>query len=260
MSRKKINTSTKEKQVKKCSVEWCDRKHKAKGYCRLHYDQFTNFGKILEQKGPRKCAIDGCDGKYYAKGHCVKHYKQIWECGQTLERTKFDPNEFIFEGSICKIQIYDQKNRPTCYAIIDADDYEKVKKYKWSFNHKTKTVAGSAPNYKPRIYLSRLIMDVIDPQLEVDHKNHDKLDNRKENLRPCFHSQNQKNLKILKNNTSGYKGVSWCTRANQWRARIHVNGEEIHLGLFSSKKQAARAYNRASKKYHGEFGLLNVIE
>lgn len=217
------------------------------------------FNDSKPEKQIRKCSVEGCETQYYAKGHCFKHYSQIRNYGKIFKRTKFDPNEFIFEDEICKIQIYDRKNNPKCQAIIDTEDYERVKDYKWHFNHKTQTVGGSLPNSNSKIYISRLIMNVTDPQTEVDHKNHDKLDNRKQNLRICSRSQNQKNQRILKSNTSGYKGVSWCPKSNKWVSKISVNNKTVHLGLFTDKKQAAHAYNRASKKYHGEFGLINTL-
>jgi hypothetical protein len=44
---------------------------------------------------------------------------------------------------------------------------------------------------------------------------------------------------------------------NRWRARIRVNGKRISLGLFKDEIEAAKAYDRAARKYHGEFASLN---
>jgi len=93
----------------------------------------------------------------------------------------------------------------------------------------------------------------------IDHKNRDRSDNRILNLRECTQLQNQKNRGLTIVNKSGYKGVSWHKSKNRWRAGITVDGESIHLGSFTCKHEAAKAYNEAALKYHGEFAYLNVI-
>ena len=91
--------------------------------------------------------------------------------------------------------------------------------------------------------------------MEVDHINGDKLDNRKENLRVCTHRENGKNQKISINNTSGYKGV--FANHKNWQAVIGVDGKPIYLGTYPSPEKAAEAYDVAAKKYHGDFANLN---
>jgi hypothetical protein len=91
----------------------------------------------------------------------------------------------------------------------------------------------------------------------ADHWNHDTLDNRRNNLRKCTHSQNQWNQKRSKRNTSGFKGVTWEKRRGKWHAQIRVNGKQKYLGEFLSIEDAARAYDRAAEMYHGEFGVKN---
>ena len=96
--------------------------------------------------------------------------------------------------------------------------------------------------------------------LFIDHINRNGLDNRKNNLRVCSKSQNMMNTLIPKNNTSGYKGVSWSKRDKKWMAYIKIKNKFNNLGYFNIKEQAALAYNDAAKKYHGEFARLNKIE
>lgn len=88
---------------------------------------------------------------------------------------------------------------------------------------------------------------------EVDHINGDPSDNRWCNLRAATHSQNLKNMKLHKTNTSGFKGVSWCSYGKSWRASIKVNGKNLRLGRFKTPEEAAQAYNLAADEYHGEF-------
>jgi len=94
----------------------------------------------------------------------------------------------------------------------------------------------------------------------LDHRNRNKLDNRRKNIRAANGSTNQANQNLSKNNKSGYKGVSWFKSMRTWRAAICVRRKSIHLGLFTNKKHAARAYNDAARKYFGAFAHLNRIQ
>ena len=92
--------------------------------------------------------------------------------------------------------------------------------------------------------------------------NGDSLDNRKSNLRICTHAQNSKNLKVRKDNTSGFKGVCFTKerwRGKRWCAYINSNNKRIGLGRFLTKEEAALKYNEAVEKYHGEFGRMNTL-
>ena len=95
--------------------------------------------------------------------------------------------------------------------------------------------------------------------LVVDHINHNGLDNRKANLRHATRVQNNRNRLIIKRKgaSSKYKGVSWRKRKKRWHARIHVNGRYKFLGYFKEEINAAKAYDKAAKKYHKEFASLN---
>lgn len=95
---------------------------------------------------------------------------------------------------------------------------------------------------------------------QIDHINGIRNDNRIKNLRPCTTMQNAHNQGIPKNNTSGYKRVCWVGSRQKWSANIVLNQENIHLGYFICKHEAARSYNRAALKYYGEFAWLNKIE
>ncbi len=88
----------------------------------------------------------------------------------------------------------------------------------------------------------------------VDHINGDPSDNRLANLRLATQSQNSRNRGTPKNNTSGFKGVSWHSQLNKWTVRIKKpEGKYLYLGLFDTKKAAADAYQRAVQELHGEF-------
>ena len=107
------------------------------------------------------------------------------------------------------------------------------------------------------IYLHRVIMDTP-AGMNVDHKDHDKSNNRRANLRNCTYSENARN-QLPQGGSSRYKGVCWDNRDKKWRADIQHNGKGIYLGLFTDDLDAAEAYDRAAVKYHGEFACLNNI-
>ena len=100
-----------------------------------------------------------------------------------------------------------------------------------------------------RIYMHRLI-NKPSVGFEIDHINRNKLDNRKENLRIVTRSQNQMNRVIQKNNTSGYKGITWNQKRKKWQAQIMVNYKCIILGCFVEIKYAIIARKKAELIYH----------
>jgi hypothetical protein len=93
----------------------------------------------------------------------------------------------------------------------------------------------------------------------LDHVNLNGLDNRRINLRPATPGQNSANRALLRNNKSGYKGVSWGRSERKWVACIGDNGRSKRLGAFDDPVEAARAYNRAALEAWGEFARLNPV-
>jgi hypothetical protein len=104
-----------------------------------------------------------------------------------------------------------------------------------------------------RVILSRMLGRELLPSEEVDHINLNGLDNRRNNLRLATRFQNAHNMGLQKNNTSGYKGVSWDKNHCKWFSKITVNKKQIYLGLYETVEEAFLAYCNAAKKYHGEF-------
>lgn len=91
------------------------------------------------------------------------------------------------------------------------------------------------------------------PAEHIDHINGDKTDNRVENLREATNAENMQNRAAPRNNTSGYKGVSWHKRDRKWRAKIQVDGKRRYLGHFDTPEEAHAAYCEAAREHHGEF-------
>lgn len=95
------------------------------------------------------------------------------------------------------------------------------------------------------------------PRLAIDHINGDKSDNRIGNLRLATHAQNLQNRGPFRRNVSGYKGVSFNRRSGKFLAAFRHNGEKYDLGYFDNGEEAARAYDAAVSRVHGEFAYLN---
>lgn len=145
------------------------------------------------------------------------------------------------------------------FALVDASDYERINRFAW---HCTTAPGRSA--YAKRQVSRGVFMPMQNEVLSaqpgeiVDHIDRNGLDNRRSNLRRATPSQNQFNSKRRRDNTSGYKGV--CTARKRWRAEIKANGKRIRLGTFGTPEEAARAYNAAALRLHGQFALLNKID
>ncbi len=94
------------------------------------------------------------------------------------------------------------------------------------------------------------------PVDELDHINGNKLDNRIDNLRPATRAQNIVTEGVRKNNTSGFKGITWEPQNRLWRARIGNGERRVNLGRFKRIEDAYAAYCVAAKAMHGEFARL----
>lgn len=150
------------------------------------------------------------------------------------------------------------------YCIVDDEDFIELSKYKW---HARKAGSGfvAARGYwdkkQKRVrteLMTRYVMKANNNQ-QVDHINHNTLDNRKCNLRLCSPIENCQNRLIRCDNSSGYKGVSLKRESKKWGAHIYNHGKQIFLGYFTNKIDAAIAYNEAAIKYFGNYASLNNI-
>ena len=149
------------------------------------------------------------------------------------------------------------------YAIVDLEDYDRLRKYKWYAQKNIHTIyavrslTNGKKEKRKNAYMHHLVINIPDGMF-CDHINHNGLDNRKANVRPVTHTQNVWNRrKFKKPSRSKYKGVDWATDMKRWRARIRVNGKRIYLGSFKNEIDAAKAYDTAAQKYHGQFAALN---
>lgn len=197
----------------------------------------------------KTCSVEGCNGKHLAKGYCDKHYRQIRKYGHILERTIYDKNNVIEYEDYAEVVLYDNKGEEVARTMIDLEYVDLVKKYKWHLNSN-----GYATGNKAGL-LHRLIMNPP-KDMVIDHINHNKLDNRKSNLRICTHQENDWNKGPISTNTSGITGVI-KTQWGTWQSRIEVNGKKICLGSFPTLEEATEARRQAELEYYGEFAPNN---
>ena len=92
----------------------------------------------------------------------------------------------------------------------------------------------------------------------VDHIDGDRTNSRIQNLREADNTRNQWNRGMDRRNSSGFKGVYWHSQREKWHAEIRVNKKKISLGLHDTAEQAAEAYDRASRRFHGEYSRNNA--
>jgi hypothetical protein len=145
-------------------------------------------------------------------------------------------------------------------VLIDEDDYCKINDIKWSIvaeKYFCHCLPLTMDKRRPHVLMHRLIMGCVpfDGKI-IDHINGDPLDNRKQNLRFCTHSENMHNQKKPKHNKSGFKGVFWDNQKNKWHSVIKINSKIKHLGYFTCIKRAYKVYCEASRLYHGVFGRI----
>jgi len=194
----------------------------------------------MRKKLSDNCIV--CGNKYFAKQYCERHWLQYYRYGKIQKRTNRDKNEVVDCGDYYEMYLYNFKNKRIAKTLIDKDNIDKVKKYKWCLTNYNYVLSQ-----KLKIQLHQFVLGKK-TGYEIDHINHDTLDNRKKNLRHCTHQQNVFNKK----NVLGIR-----KRGKKWHSRILINKKEIFLGSFINKKDAMNARKKAEKQYFGKFSSIN---
>ena len=146
-------------------------------------------------------------------------------------------------------------------VTIDIEDKNLVSDYKW-YAHKgtsgyyAATMIRNNDGSRGRIFMHRLLNNTPEGH-ETDHINHNTLDNTRSNLRTVTKSQNQHNTRLRKDSVSGFKGVGWHKATNKWRTRINKDGVTVFTAYFSTKIEAAKAYDTKAKELFGNYAKLN---
>lgn len=165
---------------------------------------------------------------------------------------------------------YEKSNHDN-YFYIDLDDYERVSRYTWNLDKKSKywhatarigdVIYGKTLIKNKSIRLHRFIMNAYtleNKKYDVDHiETLNKFDNRKSNLRLVTKSQNIRNHKLAKNNNSGYVGVYWSKKDECWYSQlmsVQHKGKKYkqHLGCMPTKESAVRLRLLGELYFYGE--------
>lgn len=150
------------------------------------------------------------------------------------------------------------------FALVDDSEYDYLMQWKWYAKKGRNTYYAcrndNSCSGQKTIRMHRQIMGVFDSQIKIDHSDGNGLNNQTSNLRQCTNSQNCMNSRVGKNNKLGIKGVCLHRATNKYQASIRANGNKVYLGLYKTEEQAAKAYNEAAVKYHGEFARLNELK
>ena len=150
-------------------------------------------------------------------------------------------------------------SHPNSVMLIDKADWCYIK----SFGGGRVTIANE---HSGRTKYARIIKSgttykihrlILPNSAIIDHKDFNGLNNRRNNLRECTHSQNQANTIARKTNSCGVKGVHKRASSGKWIAQCHTGGKQTHIGCFETMKDASNAYEAFAKKIHGDFYYKN---
>lgn len=206
----------------------------------------------------RKCCV--CGDTFHASrdgnDYCSKHYTQIWRYGHIVDRTIYDSNKFIEEGSITRMITFNKKCEASGEVLIDTEDLEKVKKIKWYITvrkNKLYCYGTLRTNGEPtkKIALHKYLLDTTEI---VDHINGNSLDNRKSNLRVVTAQQNSYNRKITNKFFSGIIKTNY-KRDYPYMVFFTHNKKEQYLGAYRTYEEAALVRLKKEQELWGDIGI-----
>jgi len=148
------------------------------------------------------------------------------------------------------------------FALVDEKHYEWLNKYRWfilacgDIEYAVTNIKGADGKYV-RVLMHRLILGITDKKMEIDHKDHNGLNNTEENIRSCTKSQNLTNMKKRINTNGKFKGTTYIKETDSYRGRLGVKGKGYNLGKSKSEIVLARRYNMAGRWFNGEWAYLN---
>lgn len=153
------------------------------------------------------------------------------------------------------------------YVLVDDVDYDFLNQFRWYLldNGHGNYYANTEISPHQFILMHQLLVPNVPKGHNIDHENHNGLDNQRDNLHILTIQQNNLHKKVQRKKYSAgkksiYKGVYHERRTDKWFASITVKGKSKNLGTYINEIDAAKAYNVAAQKYFGEFASLNTFE
>jgi hypothetical protein len=137
-------------------------------------------------------------------------------------------------------------------VMTDIRDAHLLGAHVWSMLHAGRSFYACSRTFSDK---PTLLHQAIFPSSLIDHKNHNGLDCRRDNIREASRKQNSRNRRPSVGKFSTFLGVSY--ENGKWRARIFVDGKRLQLGHFALEEDAALAYNFAAHEHFGEFARFN---
>ena len=164
-------------------------------------------------------------------------------------------NQYRFEGDICYIDCFDVKGNLRGSIIIDKEDYDIMKVHQWHIDNSRRNLQYAQTTIKSSIPPKTLRMHrlLMPDSPQIDHINHNGLDNRKENLRACNNRENNCNKNFQRNPKSGYTGIRYNEKVGSYYVRIMVHKKQISLGHYKTLEEALEARRQGEIKYFGNF-------
>jgi hypothetical protein len=142
------------------------------------------------------------------------------------------------------------------FALVD-DTHKDLSAFIWSLDKQGYAVRMERlpDGRQRRRSMHRVVFNLDDEDIGIDHRNGKTLDNRKNNLRLATTLQNARNKRksLRRGESSSYKGVHFKDSSQRWNAMI----EHVWLGSFATEQEAAQAYDNAARIRFGEFACVN---
>jgi len=140
-------------------------------------------------------------------------------------------------------------------TVVSQQDFSQLNKHRWYLDKRGYVTTRIWKNgHRTTVRMHRLILNCPKGK-QVDHINHNPLDNQRENLRICTRLQNSQHRLKMPNTLYPYKGVR--QKFNKWKAYITYKDKQYHIGYFDTIEQAALAYDLWATYFYGEFAVTN---
>lgn len=160
---------------------------------------------------------------------CRKHYLQMYKHGK-ISRTIYDRNEIIFCEDHAELVLRDKEQNIVGNVLLDIEDVDRISKYKWHIKRSRNTNYAVYNEHGRTVFIHQIILDYYGDN-DIDHEDHNGLNNCKGNLRIVSHALN------LVNQHNEDNGVQQ-TPSGKYQARISIDGKTIYLGTFDTFQEA----------------------